>query len=115
MSKLLDRIRQEGGERRAMRMEIVEPPEERVVIESFRAERSADEYAEVCPRILAFFHEIDSELVKRRTTYAELEESEADLDLLRHREIPGSRAEGSTAAPSRRGDLRTVLALTETG
>lgn len=82
VNRLVDRVRHEGGEARAIRIAIVDPGEEAAMIEAFRAER-ADEYNEVCARTPAFLDEIDSERAKGRTTYAEVEESEADLDRLR--------------------------------
>lgn len=82
VNRLLDRVRHEGGDGRAVRIAIVDAAEERAIIEAFRAER-ADEYQEVCARTPAFLEEIDSERAKGRTTYAEVEESEADLDRLR--------------------------------
>lgn len=82
VSRLLDRVRREGGEARAVRIAVLDPVEERGIIEAFCAER-ADEYAEVCARTPAFLDEIKSERAKGRTTYAEVEESEVDLDRLR--------------------------------
>ncbi|MGI9032982.1 MAG: Chromate resistance protein ChrB [Acidimicrobiales bacterium] len=82
VNRLLDRVRHEGGDGRSVRIAILEPSEEQAIIGAFRAER-ADEYIEVCSRTPAFMEEIESERAKGRTTYAEVEESEADLDRLR--------------------------------
>ena len=82
VNRLVDRVRREGGEARVLRIAIDDAGEEAAVIEAFLAER-ADEYAEVCSRTPAFLEEIASERAKGRTTYAEVEESEADLDRLR--------------------------------
>lgn len=81
VNRLLDRVRHEGGEARAVRIVITDPAEELAMTEGFQAER-ADEYREVCSRAPAFLEEIDSERAKGRTTYAEVEESEADLERL---------------------------------
>ncbi len=82
INRLLDRVNGEGGDGRSLRIVLNDPGEEQAVITQFHAERS-DEYHEVCGRTPAFLHEIDSERAKGRTTYAEVEESEADLDRLR--------------------------------
>jgi hypothetical protein len=63
-------------------IEIADPAEERAVIARFSAERSA-EYAEVVSRVPAFLDEIAYERRRGRATYAEVEESEADLGRLR--------------------------------
>lgn len=82
VNRLLDRVHHEGGDGRCVRIVIADAAEERSIIEGFRAERT-DEYHEVCSRTPAFLEEIVSERAKGRTTYAEVEESEADLDRLR--------------------------------
>lgn len=82
INRLLDRVNGEGGDGRSLRMLLTDSGEEQAVITQFHAERS-DEYHEVCDRTPAFLDEIDSERAKGRTTYAEVEESEADLDRLR--------------------------------
>lgn len=82
VNRLLDRVRREGGEGRVISISIIDPKEERAVIEEFQRERS-DEYAEVVSRTPGFLEEIEMERGRGRTTYAEVEESEADLDRLR--------------------------------
>jgi hypothetical protein len=82
VKRLLDRVWREGGEGRALTISITDPREERAVIEEFQWER-ADEYGEVVSRTPAFLEEIEMERARGRATYAEVEESEADLDRLR--------------------------------
>lgn len=82
VNRLIDRVRREGGQASTWTIELTDPVQERELIEGFQAERS-DEYHEVCSRVPAFLAEIDQERARGRTTYAEVEESEADLDRLR--------------------------------
>jgi len=82
VTRLADRIRHEGGQTRTLSLLLPDPDQEQDIIELFQAERS-DEYAEVCSRVPAFLAEIEMERSRGRTTYAEVEESEADLDRLR--------------------------------
>lgn len=82
VNRLVDRVRREGGQASTWAIELTDPAQERELIARFQAERS-DEYNEVCSRVPAFLAEIDQERARGRTTYAEVEESEADLDRLR--------------------------------
>ncbi|MEC4017100.1 Chromate resistance protein ChrB [Streptomyces sp. H27-D2] len=59
-------------------MTLVDPVECGELVGEFR-EAVTVEYGEVLERLPAFFSEIDTEAAKGRTTYAEVEESEADL------------------------------------
>ena len=81
IARLLDRVRREGGDARVLHIGLA-PGDEQAIIEAFHAERS-DEYNEVCDRTPAFLEEIAKEQARGRATYAEVEESEADLDRLR--------------------------------
>jgi hypothetical protein len=56
-----------------------QPAERTRIIEAFRSERAV-EYAEVLKRTPAFLDEMASERARGRATYAEVEESEADLE-----------------------------------
>ena len=80
-ARLLDRVRRSGGEGRALPIAITDPAQEQRLIDEFSAERS-DEYAEIVSRVPAFLDEIAHERRLGRATYAEVEESEADLDRL---------------------------------
>jgi hypothetical protein len=80
--RLVDRVRRDGGHARVLRLALTEPGEEAAVIEQFRQERAA-EYAEVLERIPSLLAELDQERARGRVTYAEVEESEADLERFR--------------------------------
>ncbi|MET7335001.1 Chromate resistance protein ChrB [Nonomuraea sp. NPDC005650] len=80
--RLLDRVRQQGGTGRLLRLDLTEAAEERQVIGEFNAARDA-EYAEVLERLPAFRAELAEERERGRATYAEVEESEADLERFR--------------------------------
>lgn len=82
LGRLANRIQHQSGTVRVLRMRFAEPGEERSVIEEFNAARDA-EYAEVLERIPALHQELAQERVRGRATYAEVEESEADLDRFR--------------------------------
>jgi ChrB-like protein len=76
--RLLDRVRQHGGSARSLRVTFPDPVEQQQLIGEFNAARDA-EYAEVLERLPAFRQELDLERARGRVTYAEVEESEADL------------------------------------
>jgi hypothetical protein len=80
--RLLDRVRQHGGSARTLRVIFPDPAEQQQVIDEFNAARNA-EYAEVLERLPAFHEELDLERARGRATYAEVEESEADLERFR--------------------------------
>ena len=82
VGRLTERIRHQGGAARVLRMRFVDPVAERSVIEEFNAARDA-EYAEVLERIPALHQELAHERARGRATYAEVEESEADLERFR--------------------------------
>lgn len=78
MSSLADRVIHDGGTARVLRIVMRDPHGEAQLIQQQRADRDG-EYAEVLERFPAFFAELDQEAARGRTTYEELEESEADL------------------------------------
>ncbi|WP_433432182.1 Chromate resistance protein ChrB [Nonomuraea sp. CA-141351] len=80
--RLLDRVRQQGGTGRLLRLTLTDAAEERQVIGEFNAARDA-EYTEVLERLPAFRVELATERERGRATYAEVEESEADLERFR--------------------------------
>jgi ChrB-like protein len=80
--RLTDRIRHQGGTARVLRMRFTDPAEERSIVDEFNAARDA-EYAEVLERIPALRQELAQERSRGRATYAEVEESEADLERFR--------------------------------
>jgi hypothetical protein len=81
IGRLLERVRRSGGEGQVLPIAITDPVEEQAVIARFCAERS-DEYGEIVSRVPAFLEEIAHERRRGRATYAEIEESEADLERL---------------------------------
>ncbi|MFD7894556.1 Chromate resistance protein ChrB [Streptomyces sp. NPDC059743] len=76
--RLVDKVRADGGTARCLHIRIDDPVERGELIGEFR-EAVAVEYGEVLERLPAFFTEIEAETSKGRTTFAEVEESEADL------------------------------------
>ena len=73
------RVRDSGGKAQVLKTVLVDDAEEAKI----RAEQSADrdtEYGEVVERTGEFLAEIDRETQRRRATYTEVEESEADLE-----------------------------------
>jgi hypothetical protein len=80
--RLTDRIHHQGGTARVLRMRFTDPTEEQSVVEEFNAARDA-EYAEILERIPALRAELAHERARGRATYAEVEESEADLERFR--------------------------------
>lgn len=80
--RLADRVRHQGGQARVLRMAFSDPTEEQAVIAELNAARD-EEYAEVLDRLPALRRELAEERARGRATYAEVEESEADLDRFR--------------------------------
>ena len=80
--RLLDRVHRDGGQGRLLKVALTDPAEEQAVIEDFRRERAV-EYADLLERLPEFLAELDRERARGRTTYAEVEESEADLERFR--------------------------------
>jgi hypothetical protein len=78
VARMAERVRREGGEIRLLHARLDAPGEEEALIGAFSAER-AEEYAEVRSRTPAFLDELAAERARGRLTYAEVEESEADL------------------------------------
>ena len=80
--RLLDRVHRDGGQGRLLRIVLPQPAEQAAVIADFQAARDA-EYAELLERLPELEHELAHERARGRTTYAEVEESEADLERFR--------------------------------
>src|SRR4029453_12721063 len=97
--RLLDRVRQHGGSARSLRVTLPDPAEHQQLIGGFNAARDA-EYAEVLDRLPAFREELDLERARGRVTYAEVEESEADLERF-HAWLAKIGARDYFAAPAR--------------
>jgi hypothetical protein len=79
IARLVARVRDQGGTARALRIAVTDQAELAQLIAQQRGERDV-EYAEVVERVPAFLNEIATETAKGRMTYAEVEESEADLE-----------------------------------
>jgi hypothetical protein len=78
LDRLADRVRHGGGTARLLHITMPAPEEEASVIAGFQADRAA-EYQELLDRLPEFTRELAAERAKGRLTYAEVEESEADL------------------------------------
>jgi uncharacterized protein YdbL (DUF1318 family) len=76
--RLAGRVRQGGGTARVLPMAFTDPAAEQAVIAELNAARDA-EYAEVLERLPELHRELAGEQARGRLTYAEVEESEADL------------------------------------
>lgn len=78
LNRLADRVRHGGGTARVLHITLSVPDEEAAVIAGLQADREA-EYQELLDRLPEFTSELAAERAKGRLTYAEVEESEADL------------------------------------
>jgi len=80
--RLADRVRRQGGSFRLLHVVLADEAERAQVVAEMNAARD-EEYAEVLDRLPEFVAELDKERARGRTTYAEVEESEADLQRYR--------------------------------
>ena len=80
--RLVDRVHHDGGSTRLLRVVLPQPAEQASVIADFQAARDA-EYAELLARLPELEGELAQERARGRTTHAEVEESEADLERFR--------------------------------
>ncbi len=80
--RLVDRIRHQGGTARVLSMTFTDPAEEHAVIAELNTARDV-EYNEVLDRLPELRQELVDEQARGNTTYAEVEESEADLERFR--------------------------------
>jgi hypothetical protein len=78
VTRLVARLRAEGGQGEMLRIKLTDRTQEGAIIDAFQRER-ADEYHEVVERTKQFHEELALERRRRRATYTELEESDADL------------------------------------
>lgn len=72
------KVRAEGGSARVLHLQLTDQEDCDELVGQFRQAVTA-EYEEVLERLPAFFEEIATETARGRTTFAEVEESEADL------------------------------------
>jgi hypothetical protein len=80
-TRLVTRLRAEGGQGEMLRIRLTDSKQEAAVIDAIQRERT-DEYREVVESTQQFHQELQLERRRGRATYTELEESDADL--LRH-------------------------------
>src|SRR5262249_43438803 len=77
--RVADRVRRDGGTVRVLGIQLTDDAERERLISDFNQARDS-EYREVLERLPSFLQELDMERQRGRTTYAEVEESEADLE-----------------------------------
>src|SRR5262249_23815002 len=80
--RLADRVRRQGGSCRLLQVGLADEAERAQVVAELNAARD-EEYGEVLERLPEFVAELDKERARGRTTYAEVEECEADLERYR--------------------------------
>jgi hypothetical protein len=80
--RLVDRVHRQGGSARVLRMAFTDPAEEEAVVAELNTARDA-EYAEVLDRLPELRRELADEQARGNVSYAEVEESEADLERFR--------------------------------
>jgi len=80
--RLADRVRRQGGSCRLLHVVLADEAERAQVVAEMNA-ACDQEYAEVVERLPEFLAELGKERAQGRTTYAEVEESEADLQRYR--------------------------------
>jgi ChrB-like protein len=78
VTKVVTRLRAEGGHGEMLRIHLLDPRHEARVIDAMQAERT-DEYHELVESTRQFHEELEGERRRGRATYTELEESDADL------------------------------------
>lgn len=79
VNRFADRIKRDGGTVRVVGFQATDVAEHRRLITEFNDARDI-EYNEVLERVPSFLEELHMERERGRTTYAEVEESEADLE-----------------------------------
>jgi hypothetical protein len=79
VQRLLASVHADGGTARSLTVMVDDAAEYAGLVAQFNAERDA-EYAEVVERAPQLLAELEKETARGRATYAEVEESEADLD-----------------------------------
>jgi hypothetical protein len=77
--RLLASVRTDGGTARSLTVTVDDAAEYAGLVAELNAERDA-EYAEVVERAPQLLAELETETARGRASYAEVEESEADLD-----------------------------------
>ena len=80
--RLADRVHHQGGTARVSQVAFTDRAERAALVAEMNTARDV-EYAEVLERLPAFHDELVMESARGRATYAEVEESEADLERFR--------------------------------
>ena len=80
--RLADRVRHQGGSCRLLQLGFADATEQAQLVAEMNAARDG-EYREVLERLPELLAELDKERAQGRATYAEVEESEADLERYR--------------------------------
>jgi len=80
--RLADRVRRQGGSCRLLHVGLADEAERARLVAELNAARD-EEYGEVLKRLPEFAAELDKQRARGRTTYAEVEECEADLERYR--------------------------------
>jgi hypothetical protein len=78
VTRLVTRLRAEGGQGGVFRIHLTDPKQEAAVIDAIQRERT-DEYHEVVESTREFHEELQLERRRGRAIYTELEESDANL------------------------------------
>jgi hypothetical protein len=77
-TKVVTRLRAEGGHGEVLRIQLMDSKQEAAVVDAIARERT-DEYHELVESTREFHEELELERRRGRATYTELEESDADL------------------------------------
>jgi hypothetical protein len=77
-ARVVTRLREEGGHGELLHIQLTDAKQEAGIIDTIQRERT-DEYHEVVESTRRFHEELELERRRGRTTYTELEESDADL------------------------------------
>ncbi|MGH2882667.1 MAG: Chromate resistance protein ChrB [Solirubrobacteraceae bacterium] len=110
-ARLVTRVRAEGGHGEMLRIQLTDSKQEAAVIDAIQRERT-DEYHELVESTRQFHTELQHERRRGRTTYTELEESDADL--ARHQKwLTAIRARDYFDAPGRQEAAAAVASCEE--
>jgi hypothetical protein len=77
-ARVVTRLRAEGGHGEMLRIRLTDSKQETAIVDAIQRERT-DEYGELVESTRQFHEELQLERRRGRTTYPELEESDADL------------------------------------
>jgi hypothetical protein len=126
VARLVARVRTDGGTARAITIEVPDEREYAALVAEFNAARDT-EYGEILERTPTMLAEIATETARGRATYAEVEESEADLHRFRswlakivardYFDAPGRAAAEAAVANCERAltDFEAAALFAETG